>query len=774
MDNVEKYESKLDEIAELDDIPEEVLNEFVDDTQNFFDSYVSTRIEMKTIQEMDEAEYKGSEAEANRRKRRRRLGENLPEDVAFIIKNAYSEYFDGNLYRATVLAEDAISQNPRAPEPYNLLALISEEQESPEKALVFLVKAAELSTDATELWLECARITKQLGKLSQTASYLKKAAQSNPNDTSALLELYDLVNNQFSDNRTMIWTLKELTKRVPTEGKYAYELAMHQYQTGNPLDALKTLKNSIDAQIQSQTPISMENANLLASGYLNNSMNDEVILLDSQILDAPADFRANAGIAYLRKGDINEAMKCFEPLTLLSPSVFHDVFEAVTEELINGRFYHQAIQFLQLMQNDGVECREDIAFCYASSDQIDEAIDTLKSLILDNPALPTPPTTLYTLMRDNGREVEAIQWLEANCPGGKQSDEIILKRALIAHDNSDIDQFLELATPLLCRILYDIYHMHLLKKDSKSIEKMLGLDSIGKMNPFMMKILRYRRYSQGTTIPESQIFSLSSTCLLYLFNQKRLEEAFVLGGLLVICREKLEKHVYFDVLFMFALITFSLGDGSSACSVMRTVLLENNDNDVVWEFFNMFIQKAPKEENHTHKFLLRTLTKLPDCVPLQILLGNHSQSTIWFDHAIVQYLNAYKDKPDEPIITLLLCASYLSKAYVRTQQNPRKSVLCSYACIRKYYEARCEDFPAEADYNLGRFYHTLKMYPNAEKMYRKVLEQNVDYLPIASNENSHDLRYSLKRDAAYNLYLIYKESNPSEAKRIVRKYLVID
>ena len=162
---------------------------------------------------------------------------------------------------------------------------------------------------------------------------------------------------------------------------------------------------------------------------------------------------------------------------------------------------------------------------------------------------------------------------------------------------------------------------------------------------------------------------------------------------------------------------------------------------------------------------------MPDCAPLQIMLGNHSQSTVWFDHAITQYLNVFRENPDEPIVSLLLATAYLSKAYVRTQKNPRKSVLASYASIRKYAEVRKDDFPAEAEYNMGRFYQSLRMYPQAEKMYRNVLEAPVDYECMAIDEDAHDLRYSLKRDAAYNLVVILRESNPIEARRIMRKYL---
>lgn len=776
MDKVDKIENELDEILENDDIPDEVLNEFVDETQDFFDSYVTARVELQTLQEMEErGEKSEKEGEKQTRRKRRRLGENVPIDIQHLVKAANQEYLNGDFLRAISLAKEAISINPKAPEPYNILSLIAEERESPDVALTFLEKAAENTHDGVELWIECARISKELGKVQKTVSYLKKAAKASPDDVDALLELYQLLQTDVNDNRSLNWTLSELTKRDPLNSDYAYELAMNQHQSGQIIEALNTLKNSVEAQISANVEVNIANSNLLSSGYLNESMNDEVLKLDKMILDAPPDFRINAAVAYIRKADIKSATEKMQPLSELSPSDYPEAFRLVADELIKAKFYLPAVDWLQKIQNDGTECRDDISYCYASAGKIEEAIDTMKQLIIDVPNLMTAPTSLYALMKENGREEEAIDWLNENSPIGAQSEDLIIRRLIIAHDNGDIDEFLELAPQLLSRILYDIYANKLLTKESRNVEEIIGISRPSKMNQFMMKILRYKRYNDGSIVPieEDQLYSLACTCLVWLFNKKRNDEALVLGGLLVICREKLEKKQYFDVLFMFSLVAFAVGDGSAACNVMRAVVLENSDNDLVWEFFNVFIQKTPEEEGHAHKFLIRALARLPDCSPLQVMLGNHSQSTVWFDHAITQYLDVLKDRPEEPLVSLLLASAYLSKSYVRTQTNPRKSVLCSYASIRKYFDLRTYDFPSEAHYNMGRFYHTLGMFPQAEKMYRKVLESNVDYESIAVDSEAHDSRYNMKRDAAYNLSLILKESNPYEARRIMRKYLTI-
>jgi tetratricopeptide (TPR) repeat protein len=463
-------------------------------------------------------------------------------------------------------------------------------------------------------------------------------------------------------------------------------------------------------------------------------------------------------------------------LSIERPSVFEEAFTAVAEEYIKVGMFTEAAEWLRLMQSDGLEHREDIANCLCLAGRIDDAVATLQELIVEMPNLATPPIAYYRIMKDADREAEAVIWLNAHSANGAQSDEMILKRASIALEEGEVGGFVELATPLLCRVLYDVYKLKLLTRESKNVEKILGITAAERMSVFMMKILRYRRFGEELfPSGEASLLNIAVSCLSWLFSMHMLEEALVLGGLLVICRERLERRQVMDVLFQFSLVAFLRGDGALACNVMRAVLMENNDNAIVWEFFNVFLQKTPGEEGNAHKFLLRALAKLPDCVPLQLMLGNHSQSTVWFDHAITQYLNVLRDQPGEPIVSLLLAAAYLSKAFVRTQKNPRKSVLCAYACVRKYAEVRVDDFPAEVNYNMGKFYQTLRMYPHAERMYRKVLDAGVDYECLATDEtrDAHGNRYDLRRDAAFNLSLILRDSNPIEARRIMRRYLTI-
>jgi general transcription factor 3C polypeptide 3 (transcription factor C subunit 4) len=70
----------------------------------------------------------------------------------------------------------------------------------------------------------------------------------------------------------------------------------------------------------------------------------------------------------------------------------------------------------------------------------------------------------------------------------------------------------------------------------------------------------------------------------------------------------------------------------------------------------------------------------------------------------------------------------------------------------------------EALYNVGRAFHLLGLFPIAIEYYNKVLENFPDL----------DIEEDLKRQAAYNLVLIYNNSgNTKLSNSIMENYLVI-
>lgn len=775
MDKVEQLEEELESLAGLDEIPEEALTQAIDHTSEFFTEYVTPRLEMQTLNQIhDDVEHQQFQ---NNNKKRRALGEDMPPEIDGVMKRAYQQFYGGNYADAIHLANDARRTKPEAPEPYEILAEIAKAENDYENALVFSKKAAERARDAMEVWQECYSLAMKLNRPEEAAGYLREAAKSSPDQTDSLVQLLHLIKTEVDDRRLTNFCLKELTKRDPINPEYAREYAMYLYENGKLSDSLEVLKNNFKATIDAGQKPDIGNANLLGQNYLDVGKLEDVILLDNQILDPPEDFHTNAAIAFIRLKRYKDAEEKLKNFFTLDVHEYIDAYEAIGQAYVDAGCHIEAAHWYEHMQSNGIEKRYEIATCYSEAAKDEDAINILQDLVIDQPTHTSAVGQLFYLMKLKRGDKEAIRWMRENAPTAAQTDDIVLHEADIAYTHCEYDNFINIGCPLVCRVLYDIFSLKILRSESKQVESILCLKQPEKMPTFMKKVLVYRRFSEAGVIPlenEEQFFNLCMTMLNVAYENDFIEQALVLGALLVICREKLEKSMEYHILFLFSLAAFKANHGDQACSVMRQVLLESNDT-AVWEYFNLFLQKTPDQENYAHKFLLRASHKLKDNIPLQILLGNHSQSTVWFDHAITQYLDVLRTNSEEPIVSLLLASSYLSKAYVRTQKTTRKSVLCAFACMRKYIDARQNDFPVECDYNMARFYHTIKMMPQAEMFYRKVLEAAPDYSLIAKPdmEVDHDMRYNLQRDAAYNLSLIYRETNPNEAKRILRKYLTV-
>lgn len=774
-DKVSALEEELENLAGLDEIPEEALTQAIDHTSEFFNEYVTPRLELQTLSQIhDDVE---NEQYENKNKKRRALGEKMPPEIAGVMAHAYQEFYAGNNANAIHYANDARRTLPNAPEPYEILAEIAKSEDDFENALTFTKKAAERARDAMEVWQDCYSLAMRLNRPEEAASYLREAAKSSPDQIDCLVQLLNLLKTDVDDKRLTNFCLNELTKRRPTEPSFAREYALFLHESGKFVDSLEVLKTNFQAMVDAGLQPDLGNANLLGENYLDLGKYEDVIMLDNSIIDPPEDFHTNAAIAYIRTKRYREAEEKLKDFFTLDVITHIEAYEAIGQAYVDNKYYIEAANWYKHMHANGVEKRFEIATCLTDGGKFDEAIDILQQLVIDQPSHTPAVGQLFFLMKSRMGDKAAIDWMRENAPTAAQTDDIVLHEADVAYSHGDYQQFIDIGCILVCRVLYDIYSMKYLELESKQIEKLLGITVPEKMPNYMKKVLMHKRFSEAGVIPlddQTQFFNLAQTMLTIAYENDFIEQALVLGALLVICREKLEKSMEYHILFLFSLAAFKADHGDQACSVMRAVLLETKDTSV-WEFFNLFIQKTPDQESYAHKFLLRASHKLPDNVPLQILLGNHSQSTVWFDHAITQYLNVLRTDPDEPIVSLLLASAYLSKAYVRTQKATRKSVLCAFACMRKYIEVRNIDFPVECDYNMARFYQAIKMMPQAEMFYRKVLESEPDYSQIAGEdmEMDHNMRYSLQRDAAYNLSLIYKETNPNEARRIMKKYLTV-
>lgn len=780
------------DLGDIDNISEEQLLKLTEEIKDYEGS-ISRRRQLQILNEIDELEEKvendTENAKKNKKQRKREYNEDLPIEIKPLMDRANAAFYDGRYDEALDVAYEAKDLCPNASEPYILISLISSYTDNLDHALDFAVQGAEKAAKPYMLWNECYRLACLNEDYLSAARYLKKAAESETNNIRIVLELKDLVEKHSIKERNLInYIYTQLIERDPLNSEYVIEYANYLHENARAIEALDVLRVNVEQSIKSNVKPNIQVANLLSSCYLNEYMNDDVIRLDSVITNAPPDFRLNAGIAYIRKKEFEksvETLKCMRDVDVLT---YKSQVELIADSYYEEEYYLEAAKWYYLMIEAGIEKEFDYAVSLENGGEIDLAIQTLKDFVKENHESMNEIHLLYNMMKKRYSEHEATEWLNNNIPNSIKSDRIVLDLTNTALLNKDYRSFLDTGILLICKIFIDLRYT--LKADQDMIRKILGFRNPRKMPDFLKSALRYVRTEED--IPFSSpidLFLISKQMIKVAFDLGEFEMCFVLSGLTLICKEMLYKspeyrEIIYPIIFSFALSAFNFNRQEEACSILRSLLLDKNfnfeeekgDNHffLSWEYFNLFIQKTPTQEMRSHKFLLRTLDKFndnEDRIPLHVLLGNHSLCTCWIDQAITQYVNVLRSNPDEPLLTLLLAVAYTSKAFVRTYNTTRKSILSAYACIRKYFELREMQFPAEAYYNFGKFYQTIKMIPQAERYFKKVLELDVDYSNIAIDTKKHERIYSLKRDAAHDLFLLYKDTRPGEARRILRKYL---
>ena len=117
------------------------------------------------------------------------------------------------------------------------------------------------------------------------------------------------------------------------------------------------------------------------------------------------------------------------------------------------------------------------------------------------------------------------------------------------------------------------------------------------------------------------------------------------------------------------------------------------------------------------------------------------------------------------IIALMLALTFTHMACQKFSARKHSLVVQACAFLNTYSHLRghCQ----ETCYNLGRAMHQLGLLPAALHYYKKVLDLD----PVVPGGGPD---YDLKREAAHNIALIYKNSGTKDLARLyLQKYVVI-
>ncbi|MBA0657123.1 hypothetical protein Goklo_009431 [Gossypium klotzschianum] len=177
------------------------------------------------------------------------------------------------------------------------------------------------------------------------------------------------------------------------------------------------------------------------------------------------------------------------------------------------------------------------------------------------------------------------------------------------------------------------------------------------------------------------------------------------------------------------------------------------------------------------KFLRFFRSKHKDCIPPIVISGH--QFTVLSHHqdAAREYLEAYKLLPENPLINLCVGTALINLTLGLRLQNKHQCIAQGLAFL--YNNLRLCENSQEALYNIGRACHHVGLVTLAVSYYEKVLAMKEKDHPIPKlpNENwdhavenhKKDGYCDLRREAAFNLHLIYRKCGAMDLARQVLK-----
>ncbi|KZV26794.1 general transcription factor 3C polypeptide 3 [Dorcoceras hygrometricum] len=228
-----------------------------------------------------------------------------------------------------------------------------------------------------------------------------------------------------------------------------------------------------------------------------------------------------------------------------------------------------------------------------------------------------------------------------------------------------------------------------------------------------------------------------------------------------------------------ARIAYNLADPANGWDCVRYLVSQHPYSFAAWSCYYKALSKFGNRFSKHNKFLHNMRTKHKDSVP-PILISGHLFTMISQHQAAArEYLEAYKLMPDDPLVNLCAGTALINLALGHRLQNKHQAVLQGLSFLHN--NARlCKD-NQESLFNIGRAYHHVGLVTLAAIYYEKVLAIHQNDFPIpklpdeSQDKDTKGRGYcDLRREAAYNLHLIYKTSGASDlARQILKRYVVV-
>lgn len=763
--------------------------------------------------------------------RERRHRSKLPRALRGLMGEANIRYARGEKEDAILMCMEIIRQAPLAYEPFSTLAMIYEDQGDMEKALQFGLIAAHLNPSDCEEWVKLADMSLEQDNIKQAIICYTKAIKYDSSNVQYLWERSSLYEQVGEHKQAMDGYRRILSLLPPSDGEQFMQLsrdmAKSYYESSELPSAIGVMDEALERHPEL---VSHECVNMAAELFIANHQHDKalealvkfcnVVLrreekAETQSVDqtpakdneeeqkktdagketgkivevlvpedVPVDIRVKLMVCLIHQHVFKPLDSMLTSLMEQSPEELGDLYLDVAEAFMEEGEYNSALPLLSALV-----CSERYnlavvwlrhAECLKAHGHLEVAVKSYSKVVEMAPMHLDARLALSTLQQRLGRPNMALEALEPmydtetlsqDASAAQQELKLLLHRSTLLSSQGRTDDYIDTLLTMLSMLLKVamVRAQVCVVSDTSSGVKHLKLVKVShnKLTEIDDQEAAYLDVKGKTSVlSRDDWWKLLLRCLAVMCEVKRFTEAELLVD------STLEYYSFYDdrvkrkeLEYLGLSAAFLDRNFQKAYNYIRLILMDNVERTQLWNVFNQVILHS--QDARHHRFCLRLMLKNPDNHALYLLNGHTSLVSGTFKHALGQYMQAFRNQPNNPLHSLCVGLTFFHMACQRFVMKRHALIVQGFSFLWRYVEFRghCQ----ESLYNLGRALHQLGLTHLALHYYEKALT-----LSPLQLEGIEDDQVDLRREIAYNLSLIYQSSgNKDMARQVIYTYCTI-
>lgn len=451
-----------------------------------------------------------------------------------------------------------------------------------------------------------------------------------------------------------------------------------------------------------------------------------------------------------------------------------DCYMDVAEALISKKNFEGALRMLDPLVKSKLFSLAAVwlkhAECLRILNRFTEAIDSYKKVV-ELSQHRESRLTLAALLKQEGRMIESLDALTQDPQTEVLSTELLKEKCLLLRDLGKIDEYLQFGYLMLLRHCVDYrsrQEIQIVSNFTKTSDRLNELKNLRKNREEVVDDVDTPEFTKDDEPTVSDDWTFFCNLVQTAWQHKKYVQLqkIAFAGM---SSRRLQSHAK-TVDFMGVIACLFNKEEVYGYNKVREFLTSDRDKPRFWNLFNLIVYVT--HDTRYHRFVLRLFersTSYSSNIPplVYLMVANYCLLSNSYKYAVSHYDEVYR-RFQLPMVAMILAILYSQISNQKYTIRKQNLLVQAMSYMQKYQKTREPEAEAEILYNTGRFYHQMGIVSTAKIFYERALKVSN---PLVEK---YPEILDLKREIAYNLHIIYKQSgNRHMARKILYDHIVL-